>query len=226
MIPNLQEFTAGEFTLVDTATITDAVERGRVMQAGRQNLVDLIAKTRDTRICSGQTFLLAEEDGLRVFLARNPRATPVEIQAFRDTFDPGFDDSECDPRLDSKAFAIYQGRARDLLGAFFLYNMRTISDGRSVIEATAYPAPAFPFVNGADWSSTVATILRRLLQDIDTVDGRTLQLTAIDFPTRIGHAWAGEPWAERFVTDFAGEGFEKDVDEGGTLKRFRRRLAR
>lgn len=226
MIPNLQEFTAGEFTLADIRTIADARERGRAMSLGRRSLAQLIAKTRDTRVCDPRVFFESEEAELRKFLARNPRATQSDIRVFRDGFDPGFDDSECDPRLDSKAFVIYQGRARDLLGAFFLYNMRTISDGRSTIEATAYPAPAFPFVDGADWSSTVATILRRLLQDIALVDGRTLQLTAIDFPTRIGHAWAGEPWAERFVTDFAGEGFEKDVDEGGTLKRFRRAAAR
>ena len=226
MIPKLKDVKLGPLTLVDTQTITDAVERGRVMQAGRQNLADLIAKTRKTRICSGQTYLLAEDDGLRVFLADNPRATSDEIQAFRDGFDPGFDDSECDPRLDSKAFAIYRGKPSDgdLLGMFFLYNMVTVRVRGALITVTTLFAPAVPFVDDADWADTVATIMRRLLGgNFPGLDGGdVLDIEAVNFPTRSGHAWAGEPWVERFVTDFAGEGFEKDADTEGTLKRFRR----
>lgn len=225
MIPNLELITIGTLTLVDVRTIAELEERKRVLQVGRDALEALITRTRQSINCM-KNFLSAESEALRKFIAANPRATREEIKNFRAA--AVFNDSECDLRLESKALAIYQGEPvpRNLLGMFFLYNVKVVSESKSLIEVTAYPAPGIPFEGDVDWARAVGAVLKHGLDtSIPLVDGRVLDIVAWEFPTRDSHAWTGEPWAELLIADLVADEFPKE-DSEGKLRRFSRKSVR
>ncbi len=225
MIGNLRPLTVGPFTLVDVLTISDLVERERVLAQGRRHLLDLIRKTRTTRLCTPDVFNQRISEAWKELATRNPRADWIE---FSTTFDAELDDSECDPRLSELAFAIYRGDLadRNLLGVFYLYNVEVIRSSETELEITAYPAPGIPFVNDVEWSDQVRSFLKKALEfDFIQEDGILVKLLAWKFPTREGHAWAGEPWAERLVSSLVADGFPR-TDSDGKLREFSRRPAR
>ncbi len=224
-IPPLKEFNVGTLTLVDTGTIIDVDEKQRARKLGQKLLIALIQKTRDTPLCRPNEFMRLRTEAWQAVATADPGA---DWATFNTNFDPEFDDSECDPRLDDKMLAIYRGKSSDgdLLGVFFLYNMTIVGGQGQVIEVTTYPAPAIPFVDDEDWSDTVVAIMRRMLggglvlEDLELQDGDILRIVSMEFPTRGTHAWVGESWVDLFVTKFMAEGFEREDTAEGRLRRF------
>lgn len=218
-------FTVGAFTFVDAEAVSDGREAELIRQTGRNNLKALIAKTRDTQLCdTSNQFHARRSRAWKATHARDPSTTWPEFLA---RFDRGLDDADCDPRLPQVLFGILRGdpRARDLFGAFYLYNVKVEEETARKVTATAYPAPGFPFTTSAEWVDRMAEVLRTLLTtDVFLMDGRTFSLSGWEFPTdRPGHRWAGESWPEQLVSRLTGEGFEKEAN-GGAVKRLRRRV--
>ena len=222
MIPNLLPFEAGPFTIVDARTLPPK-DRARVLKRGRRLLLDLIKKTRTTRLCRPEEYVTRRSDAWKELAGRNPKA---DWAVFAAAFDPGFDDSDYDPRLYEKVLAIFRGDPRDgdLLGVLFLYNVEIMGTSSTRIGVTAYPAPGIPFAGDADWADKVRRFLKKPLEfDLPLDDGRALRILSWKFPTRDGHAWAGEPWAERLVSALEADGFVR-TDSGGKLREFSRRV--
>lgn len=220
MISNILLLRTGPFTIVDVNAISDEEERLRVRRGGRRLLLDLIQKTRGTRLCRPDEFIMRRSDAWKKLARRNPKADWEEFVA---TFDPGFDDSDCDHRLDQKAFVIYQDPGEwNFLGVLYLYNVEIIGTTPTEIEVTAYPAPGLPFVSDVAWSNLVRRFLKLALEsDFPLEDGKVLRVVSWKFPTREDHAWSGEPWAERLVSALEADEFEKEVVRG-KLRKFSR----
>lgn len=212
-IPNIETFTIGTLNLVDVRTIAELEERKRVLQVGRGALEDLITRTRQSINCM-KSFLNASDSALKEFIAANPRATPAEIKNFQDTV--VLNDSECDLRLEAKALVVYQGDPvpRNLLGMFFLYNLKVVSSSRSLIEMTAYPAPGIPFTGDIDWVRVVRAVLKHGLEvSIPLADGRVLDIVAWEFPTRDSHAWTSSS-AGLLIDELEADGFPREAVDG------------
>lgn len=223
MIPNLLPYEVGPFTIVDVRGISDPRERSRVVTQGKRHLLALIRKTRTTTLCKPEKFYSRRSDAWKRLARQDPNA---DWSTFVATFDPRFDDSDYDPRLHEKALAIFRGDPwdRDLLGVLFLYNVEVMETSPTRIGVTAYPAPGIPFTGDADWADSMRRLLKEFLEvDLLLDDGRVLRILSWKFPTRNGHAWSGEPWAERLVSALEADGFVR-TDSGGKLKEFSRRI--
>ena len=225
-IPNLKDIKLGQFTLVDTENLRGETRR-EVLRTGLRFLSDLIDKTtKISTLCDHSQFNSERSKAWIKLATEKPGANWAE---FRDSFEPGFDlGCQFDPRLNHKQLAVYVGKPEDgeLAGVFYLYSMKVLDVKGNVIEAEAYPAPAFSVGDDVNWTDTATVIMRRLLggslglEDIELHEGKTLRIMAMNFPSG-ANAWS-TPWTDSFINGFESAGFQKDVSPNGVVKKFTR----
>ncbi len=212
-------FDIGLLSLTDLSTVRDVQRVRRAKRLGLKYLTGLIARTRDTRLCDPDLFLHRRSEAWK---RAHDRDSTLTWEKFLRGFDPQLTDSDCDSRLMEVSLEVQRdGR---LVGVWYLYNVRTVSESDTLVEATAYPAPGLPFVDADSWASALKRIMVSFLnRDLQLKDGRAFRLVAWEFPTEPGHRWRGEAWAEKLMADLQGEGLPRDDRPDGTVRRIRRR---
>ncbi len=213
-------FDIGLLWLTDLSTMRDAQRIQRAKWLGRQHLMGLIARTRATQLCDVQLVNRRRSDAWKRAHARDGTLT---WEKFLQTFDPQLSDSDCDNRLGDSSLEVQRdGR---LVGVWYLYNVCTVSESDTLVEATAYPAPGLPFMDTDSWAQTLKRIMVSFLnRDLQLEDGRAFRLVGWEFPTEPGHRWRGEVWAEKLLADLRDEGLPRDNRPDGTVRRIRRKV--
>lgn len=142
--------------------------------------------------------------------------------------DPVRDDADCDPRLGTSTFVVYE--KREVRGTFVLYNVELLRDEsspqRRVVGAMAMPA-CMPLAR-ASIEDTWALIMKTVLvQDLLGDDGTAVDVKEWRFPQRKDHRWQGNGKslsglnADRLVAKVA-EGMDLNF-EGSVPVKVRRR---
>lgn len=151
------------------------------------------------------------------------------------------DDADCDPRLDVIDFAVFVVEPSDLLGLFTLYNVMIEEDDAAGIVASAMAMPGCRPAPGWTQRETWSGIMRWILENDFTFDGRRVDFDEWRFPTRKDQQWkltgsqldvvglgstsAAIPERGIVVADLDGHDLTKDPD-GVPLKVRRRRSPR
>lgn len=215
-----QPFLIGPLTLTDLAAVDNPKRVARVKALGRRHLTRLIARTRVTSLCD---INLVRSRRSGAWKQAHKQDTSLTWATFLESFDPQLSDSDCDSRLRESALEVR--RDGKLVGVWYLYNIRTVSESDTLVEATAYPAPGLPFVDVDSWALGLKRIMMAFLnQDLLLVDGRRFRLMGWEFPTEPGHRWRGEAWVDKLMTYLQSEGFPRDMKPDGTVRRIRRKV--
>jgi hypothetical protein len=218
-------FDMGDLHFRDTRGFADDLIWGPALALGAANLRKILegVERPEVTLCSTVRVDRKISDEWKAHRRANPNA---EYSDFVKTFDPEYDDADCDASLPGIYFVVSEGR--NVVGSWILYNVKEVSNTREHLEVTAYAAPGL-VLEGREPSfigELTVTMAQFLIRDLPMEDGRVFRLLEWEFPTdQEGHHWSGSRVWDEVSSRLQAAGLirqDRTVGSKTTMKRLAR----